>query len=102
MAGSDWPVSLVATGYEQWWSALQQWCVPLDYSARAQIFSRTVCEFYSLAASDQANLTNVKGRATGGNTFAQTVAAFRLKKDLVRERPAEPGLLFPLLPGPDG
>ena len=49
MAGSDWPVCLLATGYDRWWNTLQQWCAPFESSTRAKILGLNALHFYTLA-----------------------------------------------------
>ena len=48
MAGSDWPVCLLASGYERWWSTLRAWAADLSESERAQIFSETASRVYRI------------------------------------------------------
>jgi L-fuconolactonase len=48
MAGSDWPVCLLATTYARWWSALRQWGSALDESSHAAIFGGTARRVYHL------------------------------------------------------
>jgi len=48
MAGSDWPVCLLASGYGRWWDALRQWAVRLDEGEREQIFGATAKRVYRL------------------------------------------------------
>lgn len=48
MAGSDWPVCLLAGTYQAWWSALQEWSAPLPPEKRAQIFGGTATQVYGL------------------------------------------------------
>jgi L-fuconolactonase len=48
MAGSDWPVCLVATTYERWWQTLQQYCAQLSESEQAQIAGLTAERTYRL------------------------------------------------------
>jgi L-fuconolactonase len=51
MFGSDWPVSILAGGYDRVWDALAQLCGELDPDARDAILFRTAESFYGLAGS---------------------------------------------------
>ncbi len=46
MAGSDWPVCLVASSYARWWQVLARWAQPLSTPEQAQIFGGTAAAFY--------------------------------------------------------
>jgi L-fuconolactonase len=48
MAGSDWPVCLVACGYIQWWDLLRSYFAPLSEHERSRIFGGTAQEIYRL------------------------------------------------------
>ncbi|GAC1425863.1 MAG: amidohydrolase family protein [Acidobacteriaceae bacterium] len=48
MAGSDWPVCLVASGYAQWWQVLRDYFAPFTESERVAIFGRTAERVYQL------------------------------------------------------
>ncbi len=48
MAGSDWPVCLVASGYRQWFQVLEMWTAPLSGAERERIFGGTATEIYRL------------------------------------------------------
>jgi L-fuconolactonase len=48
MAGSDWPVCLVASGYAQWWDLLRDYFAPFSDSERAAVFGGTAAEVYGL------------------------------------------------------
>jgi L-fuconolactonase len=48
IAGSDWPVCLVASGYEQWWSVLRDYFAPFSETERAQVFGATASQVYGL------------------------------------------------------
>jgi L-fuconolactonase len=48
MAGSDWPVCLLASGYGRWWSTLRSWAAGLSGNERAQIFGETARKVYRL------------------------------------------------------
>jgi L-fuconolactonase len=48
MAGSDWPVCLVATGYTQWWHVLRNYFADFSDDERADIFGQTAARTYNL------------------------------------------------------
>lgn len=48
LAGSDWPVCLVASGYAQWWGALRTYFAPFSEGERALVFGGTAMEVYQL------------------------------------------------------
>jgi len=48
MAGSDWPVCLVATGYAQWWQVLRSYFADFSQDERANIFGATAKTVYDL------------------------------------------------------
>jgi L-fuconolactonase len=48
MAGSDWPVCLVATGYAQWWQTLRNYFADSSDGERADIFGATAARIYNL------------------------------------------------------
>jgi L-fuconolactonase len=48
MAGSDWPVCLVASGYAQWFEVLRNYFAPFSESERAAVFGGTAIEVYGL------------------------------------------------------
>jgi L-fuconolactonase len=48
MAGSDWPVCLVATSYARWWQVLRDYCADFSEDERAQIFGATATRIYNL------------------------------------------------------
>jgi L-fuconolactonase len=48
MAGSDWPVCLVAAGYAQWWGVLRDYFAPFSDVDRARVFGGTAIEVYDL------------------------------------------------------
>jgi L-fuconolactonase len=48
MAGSDWPVCLVATGYEQWWQVLRNYFADFSNDERDGIFGATAARIYTL------------------------------------------------------
>jgi L-fuconolactonase len=48
MAGSDWPVCLVATGYARWWQVLRDYFADFSDDERAEIFGATAARIYKL------------------------------------------------------
>ena len=48
MAGSDWPVCLVATTYPNWWNTLSEYFAPFSESERESIVSGAAMRFYKL------------------------------------------------------
>lgn len=48
MAGSDWPVSLVATSYDRWWKTLRNYFADFSADERAAIFGATTTRIYNL------------------------------------------------------
>jgi L-fuconolactonase len=48
MAGSDWPVCLLATGYAKWWQLIQNYFENFSQDEKANIFSATAIKFYNL------------------------------------------------------
>jgi L-fuconolactonase len=48
MAGSDWPVCLVASGYEQWFGVLREYFAGFSEAEKARVFGGTVVEVYGL------------------------------------------------------
>jgi L-fuconolactonase len=48
MAGSDWPVCLLATGYAQWWQLLQNYFEDFSQDEKTNIFGATAIKFYNL------------------------------------------------------
>ena len=48
MAGSDWPVCLLATGYAQWFDLLRSYFAGFSEAERAAIFGGTAIEVYGL------------------------------------------------------
>ena len=53
MAGSDWPVCLLASSYQRWWDVLQTWTSQLNASARDQILRGTATRVYRLDPAAQ-------------------------------------------------
>jgi len=48
MAGSDWPVCLLATGYAQWFDLLHSYFAGFSEAERAAVFGGTAIEVYGL------------------------------------------------------
>ena len=48
LAGSDWPVCLLATGYTQWWQVLRNYFADFSDNERADIFGATAARIYNL------------------------------------------------------
>ncbi len=48
LAGSDWPVCLVATRYTQWWQILRNYFADFSDDERANIFGATTARVYNL------------------------------------------------------
>ena len=48
IAGSDWPVCLVATKYAQWWQLLRNYFADFSNDERANIFGATAARIYNL------------------------------------------------------
>jgi L-fuconolactonase len=48
MAGSDWPVCLVASGYAGWFDMLRQYFTGFSEAERDAIFGGTAIEVYGL------------------------------------------------------
>jgi L-fuconolactonase len=48
MAGSDWPVCLLATSYASWWQVLQEYFAGFSIEERALIFGTTAVRTYNL------------------------------------------------------
>lgn len=51
MAGSDWPVCLVATSYPQWWHVLRDCFAGFSKDERDAIFGATAIRIYNLESS---------------------------------------------------
>jgi L-fuconolactonase len=48
MFGSDWPVCLVATTYQNWHTLVEEWAAKLSAAEQAQLFGATAVEAYRL------------------------------------------------------
>ena len=48
MAGSDWPVCLVACSYERWWRVLREYFSPFSETERANVFGANAIGVYDL------------------------------------------------------
>lgn len=53
MAGSDWPVCLVAAEYAQWWQLLRNFFANFSNDERANIFGATATRIYNLKEGKQ-------------------------------------------------
>ena len=54
MAGSDWPVCLLATTYQAWFSTVEDFIRPLSIAEREMILGGVASEVYSLARGSSA------------------------------------------------
>jgi L-fuconolactonase len=54
MAGSDWPVCLLATTHQTWFSTVQEFIRPLSLAERETILGGVASEVYSLARGSSA------------------------------------------------
>lgn len=50
MAGSDWPVCLVASSYQQWWMTLRSYFAAFSDAERSACFGGNAMSFYRIAA----------------------------------------------------
>jgi L-fuconolactonase len=50
LAGSDWPVCLVACTYADWWATLRTFCAQLSPSEQSAIFGDNAVQAYSLTS----------------------------------------------------
>jgi len=48
LAGSDWPVCLLACGYNRWWDILRQWTSEFSAAHREQFFALNAVKAYGL------------------------------------------------------
>ena len=48
MAGSDWPVCLLASGYAQWFEVLREYFAPFTEMEQGRVFGGTAAEVYGL------------------------------------------------------
>lgn len=48
MAGSDWPVCLVASSYARWWETIREWMQPLTTAQQEAILGGTASKVYGL------------------------------------------------------
>jgi L-fuconolactonase len=51
MAGSDWPVCLVATSYSRWWQVLRHYFADFSKDEQDAVFGATATEIYNLELS---------------------------------------------------
>ncbi|MDE1163361.1 MAG: amidohydrolase family protein [Acidobacteriaceae bacterium] len=49
IAGSDWPVCLLASSYERWWQTLESYFSTFSAEEKSVIFGRTAIEIYGLS-----------------------------------------------------
>jgi L-fuconolactonase len=59
IAGSDWPVCLVASSYKRWWSTLFEWAQKLSPFDREALFGGNARKFYVLDAAHGAATSTV-------------------------------------------
>jgi L-fuconolactonase len=55
MAGSDWPVCLVATEYERWWDVLAEYFENFSSDEVGRVFGETAIEVYRLPLDGEVN-----------------------------------------------
>lgn len=55
MAGSDWPVCLLASSYQRWWAMLEQYLQPFSNTERDAVFAANAISFYRLADRKRAS-----------------------------------------------
>jgi L-fuconolactonase len=48
MAGSDWPVCLLACGYKRWWDILRQWTAEMPEEHKQRFFALNAVKAYGL------------------------------------------------------
>jgi L-fuconolactonase len=53
LAGSDWPVSLLATGYARWWATLEAYLQPFSSSEQERILGGNAVHAYKLEIPSQ-------------------------------------------------
>ena len=51
LAGSDWPVCLVASPYADWWATLEEYFVAFSADEKRKIFGANAAAFYHLPAA---------------------------------------------------
>jgi L-fuconolactonase len=51
LAGSDWPVCLVASSYADWWATLEEYFAAFSASEKEKIFGANAAAFYHLPAA---------------------------------------------------
>jgi L-fuconolactonase len=49
MAGSDWPVCLLACGYKRWWDILRQWMAEMSEEHNERFFALNAIKAYGLS-----------------------------------------------------
>jgi L-fuconolactonase len=52
MYGSDWPVAILAGGYERVWDAVEELVAPLSPSERDALLGGTAQKFYQIVTND--------------------------------------------------
>ena len=53
MAGSDWPVCLVASSYAGWWAVLEEYFAGFSAGEKEKIFGANAAEFYHLSTASE-------------------------------------------------
>lgn len=53
MAGSDWPVCLVATDYARWWNVLEEYFASFSHDEQAMVFGANAIKFYRIQGQAQ-------------------------------------------------
>lgn len=51
LAGSDWPVCLVASSYAGWWAVLEEYFVPFSAPEKEKVFGANAVSFYHLSTT---------------------------------------------------
>jgi len=57
MAGSDWPVCLIATEYERWWHVLRDYFAHYSEAEQIQVFGAAAIKTYGLTSGGYRRLT---------------------------------------------
>jgi L-fuconolactonase len=60
MAGSDWPVCLLASSYSQWFDTLRSLIQPLSSSEKDMILGSVATKVYSLANERAADASSTE------------------------------------------
>ena len=53
LAGSDWPVCLLASSYAEWWTMLEEYFAAFSADEKQQIFGTNAAAFYHLPAASK-------------------------------------------------